>query len=225
MNSELLKEKNQLSSDINIFDGIISVQQLQMTIKQSLATNDELYFVDEIEKIVNKIGKYIFSELKNYIDQSIKGYDQYINHFDYLIRFNKYNFNKYCDTDYYFLKNAFIVENVGIIKKHLNKLKIVLLPIGIIQNASENMALKVISRLMINTNFYGKKDDNTILKNASALKLELQEFSYYSIQKGIKEYCRNNKDYPALKDLIDIIEPKNQKGLLLFANIQFLLSL
>jgi len=220
MNSKFLTEK-----DINNFDGIVSVQHLQTAIKESLATNDELHFVDEIEKIINITGKYIFSELKNYIDHNIEGYNHYMSYFDHLIKFNKYNFAKYCDKNYIFLKNSFISENILIIKKHLNKLKTVLLPIGIVQDISENMALKVISRLMINTNFYGKKDNDTILKNASALKLELREFSYYAVQKGIKEYCRNNKDYPALKDLIDIIEPKNRKGLLLFANIQFLLSL
>jgi len=41
----------------------------------------------------------------------------------------------------------------------------------------------------------------------------------------MKKHLVINEDYPALKDLVDVIQPKHNKGLMLFANIQFLLSL
>lgn len=362
MSNELvLKEKNQLSVNVNSFDGIVSVQKLQLTIRESLAVNDELYFVDEIEKIIREIGNTVVEnnyttlmkkyellkkkkeEHQTFIDnfnqkyyekkeeikqrrkekQNLLSEEQKNKRREYIERYNKgeitqdqlkdlmlkntelYNekrnaiknfkdiegINLKTDVSSYhleelvykkltsdfftdaqwkekeikeheleiikkkisslnqfisklssvnfssymsefaslFSKESFegvdIIENVKKIKSNLNKLKTVLLPIALIQGASDNMALKVIGRLMINTTFYGKKDDDTIRKNAGALKADLEEFSFYSIQKGIKEYCKNNKDYPALKDLVDVIQPKHNKGLVLFANIQFLLNL
>ena len=360
-NELILKEKNQPSVNIDSFNGIVSVEKLQTIIQQGLCENDELYFVDEIEKIVCEIGD---TAVKNHYQILTKKYQtlkkKEKEHQDFIDNFNEkyykkkeeikqtrkemiivlckeqkskseeliekcrkeeitqeqlknlmlsneefYNekinqiknfkdidgidlktetitnqlevlvYNK-LTSDFFtnaeweerktkehelevfkkeillinefiaklsyvdfssnisefanlFTKESFekidIATNVKKIKSNLNKLKIVLLPVALTQEISNDMVLKVIGKLIINTKFYGKKDDNIIAKNTSSLKEDLEEFSFYAIKRGIKEYCKKNKDYPASKELIDAIQPKHDKGLILFANIQFLLSL
>lgn len=224
MKDELaLKEKNQLSVNVNSFDGIVSIQKLQLSIKETLATNDELYFIDEIEKIVCEIGNKVFNNIKENLDQGNEFYNQLIDRINFKIKYLNYEFDKEFDKESF--KDIDISNDIKKIKANLNKLRSSLLPIAIITDAKLNAVIPVICKLIINTTFYGKKDNDTIFKNAKALVEDIEEFSYYAIQRGIKEYCRNNKDYPALKDLVDVIQPKHNKGLMLFANIQFLLSL
>lgn len=228
MSELVLKEKNQPSVNVNRFDGIVSIQKLQLSIKETLATNDELYFIDEIEKIVYKIGNNIFDKIKQNLDQKNEFYNQWIDKINFNTKYLNYEFNKEFDKE--FIKENFnfktdISDDIQKIKANLNKLRSSLLPVAIITDAKINAVIPVICKLIINTTFYGKKDNDTIFKNAKALVEDIEEFSYYAIQRGVKEYCRNNKDYPALKDLVDVIQPKHNKGLMLFANIQFLLSL
>lgn len=224
MKDELvLKEKNQLATNVNSFDGIVNMQELQLTIKEKLATNDELYFINEIEKIVYDIGNNVFNRIKENLDKESEFYNQWLDRINFKIKYPEYEFNKEFDKESF--KNIDINEDIKKIRANLNKLKSSLLPIAIITDAKINAVIPIICKLMINTTFYGKKDNDTIFKNAKALVDDIEEFSYYAIHRGVKEYCRNNKDYPALKDLVDVMQPKHNKGLMLFANIQFLLSL
>ena len=224
MKDELvLKEKNQLSVNVNSFDGIVSIQQLQLSIKETLATNDELYFIEEIEKIVYEIGGKVLNSIKENLDTNSEYYNQWVARINYKTTYQNYEFSTEFDKECF--QDLDISNDIKKIKANLNKLRSSLLPIAIITDAKLNAVIPIICKLIINTIFYGKKDNDTIFKNAKALVEDIEEFSYYAIQRGVKEYCRNNKDYPALKDLVDVIQPKHNKGLMLFANIQFLLSL
>ena len=223
MTKLVLKEKNQLSVNVNSFDGIVSMQKLQLAIKETLATNDELYFIDEIEKIVYEIGGLILNSIKENLDTNSEYYSQWLDKINYKIKYQQYEFSREFNKESF--KDIDISNDIKKIKANLNKLRSSLLPVAIITDAKLNAVIPIICKLIINTIFYGKKDNDTIFKNAKALVEDIEEFSYYAIQRGVKEYCRNNKDYPALKDLVDIIQPKHNKGLMLFANIQFLLSL
>lgn len=223
MTKLVLKEKNQLSVNVNSFDGIVSMQKLQLAIKETLATNDELYFIDEIEKIVYEIGGLILNSIKENLDTNSEYYSQWLDKINYKIKYQQYEFSREFNKESF--KDIDISNDIKKIKANLNKLRSSLLPVAIITDAKLNAVIPIICKLIINTTFYGKKDNDTIFKNAKALVEDIEEFSYYAIQRGVKEYCRNNKDYPALKDLVDVIQPKHNKGLMLFANIQFLLSL
>ena len=223
MTKLVLKEKNQLSVNVNSFDGIVSMQKLQLAIKETLATNDELYFIDEIEKIVYEIGGLILNSIKENLDTNSEYYSQWLDKINYKIKYQQYEFSREFNKESF--KDIDISNDIKKIKANLNKLRSSLLPVAIITDAKLNAVIPIICKLIINTIFYGKKDNDTIFKNAKALVEDIEEFSYYAIQRGVKEYCRNNKDYPALKDLVDVIQPKHNKGLMLFANIQFLLSL
>ena len=168
-------------------------------------------------------GGLILNSIKENLDTNSEYYSQWLDKINYKIKYQQYEFSREFNKESF--KDIDISNDIKKIKANLNKLRSSLLPIAIITDAKLNAVIPIICKLIINTIFYGKKDNDTIFKNAKALVEDIEEFSYYAIQRGVKEYCRNNKDYPALKDLVDIIQPKHNKGLMLFANIQFLLSL
>lgn len=233
MTSEIiLKQNNQTLTNLNVFDKLVNVKELKNVIQQNLSKNDELYFIDEINDIIYNIGEKALNTIKDKINatEGLKReyIAQYTDNINFLIKFRNYEFAECsinAQTFYDIFQNIDITQEIKIIQNAIEKLRFVLLPVGLIGDTSEQMAFKVIARLIVNTNFYGKKDDEMITKNAKAISADLQEYSFYAIKRGVAQYCKNHKDYPALKDLIDAIEPFQEKGLKLFANVQFLLNL